>query len=454
MNRYLLIPIIWLILQIIPNESKGQDIFPEVLTVKEQSKVIDQILEDRLDNLLPELMRREGIDMWVLISREYNEDPVMKTILPSTWLAARRRTIMVFYDNGETLDKIAIARYSVGKLLKGEWNVDVYPDQWEALMTIIKDRNPKKIALNYSENYGLADGLVKTEYNSFMSYLPEAMQNRVMSAERLAVAWLETRSELELQMYPMICRMGHLILREGLSERVIHPGITSTDDVVWWLRQRVKDLGLDTWFHPSVSVQRADMGNNEFLRSFSKRPDQDIIQHGDLVHVDFGITYLRLNTDQQQHYYILRPGEEDAPTGLKKAFANGNRVQDILSSNFTIGKTGNEILKASLDQAKAEGLNASIYTHPIGFHGHAAGPTIGMWDQQGGVKGPGDYPLFENTAYSIELFAATEVPEWGGKLVRIMLEEDGVYSDEQFYFLDGRQKELFLIPEPRTKMGK
>lgn len=432
----------------------AQQILPQILSVEEQSRVIDGILEDRLDNLLPELMRREKIDMWVLISREYNEDPVMKTILPSTWLAARRRTIMVFYDNGTSVDKIAIARYSVGRLLKGEWNVDVYPDQWEALMTIIKDKNPGKIGLNYSANYGLADGLVKSEYESFMSYLPENMHDRVVSAERLAVAWLETRSEKELEMYPMICRMGHLILREGLSEKVIHPGITTTDDVVWWLRQRVADLGLDTWFHPSVSVQRSDQGNNEFLRSFSKRPDQDVIRHGDLVHVDFGITYLRLNTDQQQHFYILRPGETDAPEGLKKAFANGNRVQDILTSNYQLGRTGNEILKRSLDQAKAEGLNASIYTHPIGFHGHAAGPTIGMWDKQEGVKGPGDYPLFENTAYSIELFAATPVPEWGDKPVRIMLEEDGVYSNGQFYFLDGRQKELFLIPQNREKMGK
>ena len=150
---------------------------------------------------------------------------------------------------------------------------------------------------------------------------------------------------------------------------------------------------------------------------------------------------------------MLKPGETDAPAGLKKAFANGNRVQDILTSNFTLGATGNEILKKSLDQAKSEGLVASIYTHPIGFHGHAAGPTIGMWDKQQGVKGPGDYPLYENTAYSIELFAATEVPEWNDKIVRIMLEEDGVYHNGQFYFLDGRQKQLFTIPKTRTKMG-
>lgn len=431
----------------------AQDISPQVLSVKEQAKVVDEILEDRLDNLLPELMRREGIDMWILISREYNEDPVMKTILPSTWLAARRRTIMVFYDNGESLDKIAIARYSVGKLLKGEWNVDVYPDQWEALMKLISERKPRKIGLNYSSNYGLADGLVKSEYELFMDYLPKEMQENVVSAERLAVAWLETRSAKELEIYPTICRMGHLILREGLSERVIHPGITTTDDVVWWLRQRVSDLGLDTWFHPSVSIQRAEMGNNEFLRSFSKRPEQDIIRFGDLLHVDFGITYLRLNTDQQQHFYVLKPGENGPPAGLQKAFANGNRVQDILISNFELGSTGNEILKRALEQAEDEDLNASIYTHPIGFHGHAAGPTIGMWDKQEGVKGPGDYPLYENTAYSIELFAASAVKEWGDKPVRIMLEEDGVYADGKFYFLDGRQEELFTIPKQRDKMG-
>ncbi len=424
----------------------AQSDFPDLLDERERARVVDQILEDRVDNLLPELMKREGIDMWVLISREYNEDPVMKTILPSTWLSARRRTIMVFHQpkDGE-ISKVAIARYSVGKLLKGEWNVDVYPDQWEALMNIIKEKNPEKIGLNYSEDFALADGLVHSEYETFMSKLPAKYKNRVVSAERLAIAWLETRSEKELQIYPMICKMGHTILQEGLSEKVIHPGITTTDDVVWWLRQRVTSLGLDTWFHPSVSIQRADRGNKEFLRSFSKRPEDDIIQHGDLLHVDFGITYLRLNTDQQQHFYVLKPGETEVPEGLRKAFANGNRLQDILVEQFVSGKSGNEILADALKQAAAENIQASIYTHPIGAHGHAAGPTIGLWDQQGGVKGKGDYPLFPNTCYSIELFAASEVPEWG-KIVRIMLEEDGVFLGDQFIFLDGRMENILTIP--------
>ena len=419
----------------------------QLLSEKERANVVDEILEDRLDNLLPQLMERAGLDMWILISREYNEDPVMKTILPSTWLAARRRTIMVFNKNktsGE-LEKIAIARYSVGKLLKGEWNIDVYPDQWEALMSIIEEKKPASIGLNYSKDFALADGLVRTEYDTFMEKLPKAFHNKVKSAEQLAIAWLETRSKKELEMYPMICRMGHTILQEGLSEKHIHPGITTTGDVEWALRQLVRDYGLDTWFHPSVSIQRSSEGNKEFLRSFSNRPKDQVIIGGDLLHVDFGITYLRLNTDQQQHFYVLKAGERAVPAYLQKAFKNGNRVQDILVENFRKGKTGNEILLAALDQAKAEGLNASIYTHPIGLHGHAAGPTIGMWDSQGGVKGKGDYPLFENTAYSIELFAATEVKEWG-KIVRIMLEEDGVFGENGFYFLDGRMEKILTIP--------
>ncbi len=425
----------------------AQQMLPGILPIEQRAQVIDDILADRLDNLLPQLMRRAGLDMWVIISREYNEDPVLKTMLPSTWLSARRRTIIVLFDRGEEegVEKIAIARYNVGKLLKGEWNIDVYPDQWDALVRIIEERSPKQIGINTSETFALADGLVHTEYEALLRKLSASDKAKLTSAENLAVSWLETRSEKELALYPMIARLGHTILQEGLSERTIHPGITTTTDVEWALRQLVVDYGLDTWFHPSVSVQRADSGNEEFLRSFSIRPEQNVILPGDLLHVDFGITYLRLNTDQQQHFYVLKPGEKAVPSYLQAAFANGRRVQDILTSNYVSGRSGNEILSLSLKQAKTEGLTASIYTHPIGLHGHAAGPTIGMWDSQGGVKGRGDYPLFANTAYSIELFAATDVKEWN-KLVRIMLEEDGVWTGDSFYYLDGRAEEILTIP--------
>ncbi len=207
-------------------------------------------------------------------------------------------------------------------------------------------------------------------------------------------------------------------------------------------------MGLDTWFHPSVSLQRADPENFDHLRTFSKRPERQVIEKGDLLHVDFGISYLRLNTDQQQHFYVLKDDETAVPKVLQQAYKNSSRLQDILTSNFKTGSTGNEILKASLEQAKEEGLNPSIYTHPIGTHGHAAGPTIGMWDNQGATKGRGDYPLYENTAYSIELNTSTEIPGWN-KIIRIMLEEDGVFGPNGFYYLDGRQKEIKSIPRSK-----
>lgn len=419
----------------------------QVLPLREQARVTDEITADRINNLLPQLMQRTGIDMWVIISREYNEDPILKTMLPATWLSARRTTMLVFYLNPATkqLEKMAIARYNVGENIKANWDMQRFPDQWDALMNIITTRNPKKIGLNTSKDFGHADGIDHTHYDQFMQKLPAAFKSKVVSAEPLGVAWLETRTEREMQYYTQLVNMTHKIIEEGFSEKVITPGVTTTDDVVWWFRQKIRDLGLDTWFHTSVAVQRSDSNSFEHLRAFSDRPKEDLIRPGDLLHVDIGITYLRLNTDIQQHAYVLKPGEKNAPADLQKAFAQSNRLQDILTSQFVLGRTGNQILKGALDQAKAEGIVASIYTHPLGLHGHAAGPTIGMWDMQNGVPGSGDYPLYYNTAYSIELNSSTEIPGWK-KSIRIMLEEDGYFDQSGFRYINGRQKQLYLIP--------
>ncbi len=417
-----------------------------VLPEREQSRVIDEILEERFNTVLPSLMERTGIDMWVIISREYNEDPVLRTMLPSTWLSARRTTMIVFYHDvkKKSIDKLAIARYNVGESIKASWDMNRFPDQWDALMDIITSRNPQKIGLNISDDYGHADGLDHTHYDMFMKKLPPTFKSKVVSAEPLAVGWMETRTGKEMQIYPKLVSITHDIIAEGFSKKVVTPGVTTTDDLVWWFRQKLTSLGLITWFHPSVAIQRSDSTSFEHLRSFSNRPKDDVVQPGDLLHVDFGITYLRLNTDCQQHAYVLKPGEEDAPASIKKAFQNSNRLQDILTSHFKTGRTGNEILLASLKQARSEGITPSIYTHPLGFNGHAAGPTIGMWDMQQGVPGSGDYKLYPKTAYSIELNSSTFIPEWK-KDIRIMLEEDGYFDGSSFRYIGGRQEKLHII---------
>lgn len=413
-----------------------------VLSQREQARIMDELLEDRVRTVLPELMRREGIDMWVLISREYNEDPVLSTFLPSTWLTARRTTMLVVFDPGPSkeLECLAVSRYEVGKIFKSAWNPEHQPDQWAQLAKIIETKNPRKIAINKSEHHGLADGLTATDHEKLYRVINKRFVSHIVPAEDLAIAWLETRSEREMVLYGQICRIAHAIIREGFSEKVVQAGLTTTEDVVWWYREKIKEMKLDTWFHPSVSIQR-----NESDIIFSKRPQPVVILPGDLLHVDFGITYLGLNTDTQQHAYVLKPGETEAPDYLKKAIARGNKLQDILTRNFTAGKTGNQILEESRKQAIDQGLTPSIYTHPIGFHGHGAGTTIGMWDMQSGVPFHGEYPMHYKTAYSIELSVSVYIIEWK-KEIQVKLEEEGYFDETGFRYIDGRQTDLIVIP--------
>ena len=404
--------------------------FTQILPEKERALLKDEILEDRFKNILPGLMEDANIDMWLLISREYNEDPVLKTMLPATWLNARRRTIIVFYRNKKEkiIERLAVARYNIGKSIQSSWDKEKEPNQWKALIDIIASRNPDKIGINFSKHFALADGLVKTDFDELLANLPETYQDRLVSAEKLAIGWIETRSEMEMKLYKKLVKITHDIIEEAFSEKVIHPGITTTEDIVWFMRQKVTDLGLETWFHPTIDIQR----NKEFLKShitsFSKGKEEKIIQKGDLLHCDFGITYIGLNTDCQQHAYVLNEDEDEVPVFLKEAFRKGNRVQDILTSNMSIGVTGNEILKASLIQGRKEGLRPSIYTHPLGKYGHSAGTTIGMWDSQNGVPFNGDYALHKNTVYAIELNTTVAIKEWN-KDIRIMLEEAGFFGD-------------------------
>ena len=418
----------------------------QILDEKDRAQKINEILKYRFENILPDLMDKTDIDMWVLISREYNEDPVLKTMLPAEWLNARRRTILVFYRNKEnnTLDKLAVARYNFGENIISAWDKESQPNQWLRLNEIIEERNPKKIGLNFSKYFNIADGLDKTDYDEFMSNISSLNKKKIVSAQKLATAWIETRTSQEMEIYKQIVTITKQIINEAFSTSVIQIGETTTTDLEWWMRQKVTDLGLETWFHPSIDIQRSSEINGDHLRSFSNRPSENIIQRGDLLHCDFGITYLRLNSDCQQMAYILNDNEKDVPYYLKEAFKDANQLQDILTSNFLHGNSGNEILLNSLKEAKKKGLRPSIYTHPLGSYGHSSGPTIGMWDSQGGVEGTGDYPLNYNTVYAIELNNTSYINEWG-RDIRIMLEEAGFYGVDGHRYVNGRQTQIKIV---------
>ena len=425
------------LLSLIATPLFAQDILP----LRERATLIDQIQKDRIENLLPQLMEEQDIGLWVLITREYNEDPVVKTLLPPTWLNARRRTILVFSKTKDGIDPVAITRYNFGNNIRSIWNKEEQPNQWKALEEYIVSQNPKKIGVNISEHYGIADGLAKTDYDGMMQVLPEKFKKRVISAETLAVRWIETRTPLEMTLFSQLSEITHNIIAEAFSTDVITPGATTTEDVVWWMREKVSALGLKTWFQPTVDVQRTGASD---LYAFDGQSKFDVIQPGDLVHCDFGITYLNLNTDCQELAYVLQPGETEAPGFLQEALRQGNAVQDALTDHFKTGRTGNVTLKMAIEASKSAGLRPQIYTHPLGLYGHSAGTTFGMWDAQEGIPGSGEHPLYENTVYAIELNAKVYIEEWK-KDVRVMLEEPGYYGPVGFRYVNGRQTDLILI---------
>ncbi len=410
------------------------------MTLRDQAIQRDQWLLDRLESVLPAIMRREGIDAWVVAGREPNLEPVLATMLPATWLSARRRTVLVFTDYGAR--RAAVSRYDVGDAFAGIWDPDLVPDQWACLADHLAAADPDVIAVNSSATAPFADGMSASELSGLRAALPSRLAERLSDGSPLAIGWLETRSPGEIAAYPEACATAHLFLGRALSREVIEPDISTTADVEWWLRQRVAEAGYTSWFHPTVSVQRS---GGAARGSFASAPGETTILGGDLVHIDFGIVDRGLHTDQQQHGYVLPPGELAAPDGLIAGLAAANRLQDLLLAEFADGRTGNAVLAAARQAAIAEGIGPRIYSHPIGLHGHGAGPTIGLWDAQGGVPGAGDLPIRPNTTYSIELAAEVAVPEWGGETVSIMLEEEAFFDGERMAWVDGRQTELHVI---------
>jgi len=412
---------------------------PPILPPRERAALENRILAERLDTLIPQIMRAEGVDMWLLVAREYFEEPVVATMLDAENMHARRRTILIFHDPGEgkPVERLTVSRYGLGGLFAPAWDPDQQPDQWAAVAGIIAARNPKTIAINSSDLYQLADGMTLSQYDRFMSALPPAFHERVTSGEGLAIRWLETRTPAEMALYPTIVRIAHAVIGEAFSRKVITPGVTTAEQVQWWYRDRLLQLGLTPWFHPSVAIQR--QGAAGMLEG------DEVIRPGDLLWTDFGITYLRLNTDTQHLAYVLKPGETAAPAGLSAGLANSNRVQDFLRAAFRNGRSGNEALSIARADAIAAGLDPSIYSHPIGHHGHGAGPAIGFWDNQK-ADPRGEGPIRPNTAWSIELTSYANVPEWGGQRVDFRTEEDAFFDGETVRFIDGRQTAITLIP--------
>jgi len=429
-----------------------QDI-DKILSEREQATVYNEILEWRLNNILPQIMRREGIDLWLVICFEYDEDPVYLSLVTRPNMHARRLSILLFHDHPKEGFKKLTANWH-GSSTCGPMYANVFTEeyrskganaQFTAVADYIKKYDPKKIGINYAEHWDYHDdfshgtGLSAFHKAKLEKALDPKFISRLVSAEKVCIGWYETRSPQELNLYRHICGIGHDLIKEFFSNKVIVPGVTTTQDVVWWIRQRINELGLETWFQPSIGIGRSPQDAAVYGK------DDNVIRRGDLLHCDVGISYLGLCTDMQHNAYVCRIDEEDAPQGIRELLKRGNRLQEILLDECKTGRKGNEILQEALKKAGAEGLNPRIYAHPIGFYGHGSGMMIGMTEKQDFVPGTGEHALYPNTVYSIELSVAYDIPEWKNTRVSMGLEEEAVFTKESCRWVDGYPTAFYLI---------
>jgi Xaa-Pro aminopeptidase len=431
-------------------------------TLREQAALQQEWLRKRVDSILPTLMRNHEIDMWVVPMREYNEDPVFVALVAPETFAARRRTIYVFFDKcaadarppsaacverlalggtsqGGVFEALRSTKKAAGDIGRGQ-QAELWGDeQWQVLGTVIAERNPRVIGINRSTVFAFSDGLSSGELKGMSAALGEKWTSRFKDAEALPLEFLAARLPEEEAFFRRMQELVWSMTEEMFSSKAITPGSTRTSDLVWWWRQRVNDLGLGTWFQPSVDVQRQGV-------TAEKLGTDPIIERGDLLHCDVGITVARLNTDTQHLAYVLRQDQTDAPEGLRRALANSNALQDIVLEEIRPGRSGNEILAVSRERMKEKGIEGTVYSHAIGFHGHGAGPLIGLWDYQDGVPGRGDAKVIPGMWWSIELQTTTPVPEWGGQPVRMAQEEDAIIgADGKIRWALRRQDKLFLV---------
>jgi Xaa-Pro dipeptidase len=414
---------------------------PKLLTQREQADIREQWLKKRLGSLLLPMMKRHGIEMWIVVNEEFHTDPVTPHIVPPIPIVGRR-DLFVFIDRGERIERVAVLRYAEERLKNHYTMLLPARDKFgEELRKLVDDRNPKTIALNIGGTRGQQSGLTYDGYKFLVEALGPDNEKKFVSASTLLTEFFDTRLAEELEHYRTAVLATDVITRRAFSNEVIKPGKTTVGDVRWWMLQQLNDIGVDTWFQPDLRVQRQTVQTGTTGQFLSTADEDVILMPGDLIHVDFGLNYMGLSTDWQKHAYILKPGETDAPAGLKAAIKNTNRLQDIMFGVARAGMTGTAVYEATIAEAKKQGINAMIYSHPLGTHGHGLGPSI---DFRGNIGG-GANKILPGSYMSIELNTSTDVPEWNGQRVTIMAEDDAHMTETGYKFFRPRQTAFYLI---------
>jgi Xaa-Pro dipeptidase len=429
---------------VLAQESKKVEALPKLLSVREQQEVRERWLKTRLDTMLLGMMRRNKIKMWIVVNEEFHPDPVTAYVAPPIPYAGRR-DFFIFTDRGtDKLERIAFVRYSE-EHLKNFFEVVNPPgrEYASALRKLVEERKPETIALNTGGTRGATGGLTHDTYKYLEETLGPELAKRFVPAAPLIVEYMDTRLPEELEHYRAAVLVTDILTRRALSNEVITPGKTTVGDVRFWFLQQVNQLGLDTWFQPDLRVQRQSRETAMLHQFLDVAPEATVIERGDVLHIDCGVNYMGLSTDWQKMAYVLRPGEQDAPAGLKKALTNTNRLQDELFKHIKAGAFGHEVYDATMSEMKRAGIEAMIYSHSVGNQGHALGASIDFRRPSSGAPAE---PAFREGSYtSIELNTTTPVAEWDGQKVTIMMEDDAYLTPQGMQWFRPRQTEFYLI---------
>ncbi len=415
---------------------------PRLLSQREQMDVREMWLKKRLDTLLLPMMRSHNVSMWIVVNEEFNSDPATAYLVPPIPMVGSR-DFFVFVDNGsEKLEKIAIVRYAEERLKNHYQMTSVSRDKIaETLRNTIAKYNPKTIALNYNGSRGQQNGLSQASYKFLAETLGAETEKKFVPAANLLTEFFDTRLPEELEHYRTAVLLTDILTRRAFSNEVITPGKTTVGDVRWWFLQQVNNLGLTVWFQPDLRVQRqakTAATNQQFL---SVADESLVLERGDVIHIDCGLDYMGLSTDWQKHAYILQKGEKDVPNGLKTALKNTNNLQDAIFKFARPGMTGAQVYEAAMAEMKQQNIEAMIYSHPIGTHGHGLGASIDFRKAIGGAA----EKLRLGAYTSIELNTSTILPEWNNQKITIMGEDDAVMTEQGYEFIRPRQTEFYLI---------
>ncbi len=403
-----------------------RNIVPE----RTQVEVMQRWIEWRIDNVLPRLMEEQDVDVWILLR---HREPAYLSLVEANaeGMVLRRPRVLLMRLAGDQIERIELS-------------------ELEELKTTLKALKPTTLAVSEGDR------------ESVEEFIPKSLRSRLQNSELLEVGFLQEQAPAAISVFEHVARVANEIYVEAFSNIAITPDVTTSDDLNWWMRDRYKALGLETYDHPTITVQRAESDraiygdpDGAFQIAGPPRNGFDVVlRRGDLVFADTGIKYFGLNTDAQQCVYLLRSGETEMPKGLQQAFANARRLQDLVMEEIRPSRSGAEVFDAAMTRADDEGLRADVYSHPLplylnryelngGFiylERYGAGPEIARGDEP-----ELDLPIGRNTVYALELDVLYSVPEWGGQDVRMLMETNIAVTDTDARFIGGRQSSCYLV---------